>query len=90
MILSKDFVEMEIRTRKWGRKLRQYLDEHAVEKDEHFEIEKEQWDNFLVDVGIKKSRGVGDLVAKATKAIGIKPCGGCQKRRKKLNKILPL
>lgn len=35
------------------------------------------------------SRGLGDTVAKVTKMVGIKPCGGCQKRQEKLNKLLP-
>ena len=30
--------------------------------------------------------GLGDLVAKATKAVGIKPCGPCEQRRRKLNR----
>lgn len=33
--------------------------------------------------------GLGDVVAAATKAIGIKPCGGCQQRREALNKFVP-
>jgi hypothetical protein len=33
--------------------------------------------------------GLGDVVAAATKAIGIKPCGGCQRRREALNKLMP-
>ena len=33
--------------------------------------------------------GLGDVVAAATKAIGIKPCGGCQQRREALNKLIP-
>ena len=33
--------------------------------------------------------GLGDVVAAATKAIGIKPCGGCQQRREALNKMVP-
>jgi len=37
----------------------------------------------------KKSKGLGDSIAKATKAIGIKPCGGCKKRRDKLNELFP-
>lgn len=32
-------------------------------------------------------RGLGDMVARVTKAIGIAPCGGCQKRRELLNKV---
>ena len=34
-------------------------------------------------------RGVGDSVAKFTAALGIKPCGGCETRRKWLNGLLP-
>ena len=35
------------------------------------------------------SRGLGDTIAKATKAVGVKPCGGCEKRRRILNKFVP-
>ena len=34
-------------------------------------------------------RGVGDVVAKLTKAVGIRPCGKCAQRRQKLNSIFP-
>ena len=34
-------------------------------------------------------RGLGDVVAKVTKAVGIKPCGPCQKRREALNRMVP-
>lgn len=34
-------------------------------------------------------RGAGDLVAKITKAVGIKPCRGCEKRQEWLNELLP-
>lgn len=37
----------------------------------------------------QKWRGLGDVVASATKAIGIKPCGGCTERQKWLNKLVP-
>jgi len=43
----------------------------------------------LHDPNPPKSRGLGDTIAKATKAIGIKPCGGCKKRQAALNKLLP-
>jgi hypothetical protein len=36
-----------------------------------------------------KSRGLGDTIAKITKALGIKPCGGCKKRQAALNKLVP-
>jgi hypothetical protein len=34
-------------------------------------------------------RGLGDVVARATKAVGIKPCAGCKKRQEKLNRWVP-
>lgn len=37
----------------------------------------------------EKIRGLGDVVARATKAVGIQPCGRCQKRREWLNKYFP-
>jgi hypothetical protein len=39
--------------------------------------------------GINVSRGLGDTIAKMTKAVGIKPCGGCKKRQEILNKAVP-
>jgi hypothetical protein len=35
---------------------------------------------------IEEEVGLGDLVKKATYAIGIKPCGGCEKRAAALNR----
>ena len=32
-------------------------------------------------------KGFGDTVANITKAVGVKPCGGCNKRRAKLNNL---
>lgn len=37
----------------------------------------------------KKSRGLGDTIAKVTTALGIVPCGGCKDRQAKLNKLVP-
>ncbi len=34
-------------------------------------------------------RGLGDVVASVTSAVGIKPCGGCGKRREALNRLVP-
>ena len=34
-------------------------------------------------------RGLGDVVAAATAAVGIKPCGGCKKRQELLNDLVP-
>ena len=33
--------------------------------------------------------GFGDVIAGATKAVGFKPCGSCQKRQAALNKATP-
>lgn len=33
--------------------------------------------------------GFGDLVARATSAVGIKPCAPCKKRQAQLNGLLP-
>jgi orotate phosphoribosyltransferase len=35
------------------------------------------------------SRGLGDVVAKVTTKLGIKPCGGCKKRQRRLNQLVP-
>lgn len=35
------------------------------------------------------SRGVGDVIAKVTSAVGIKPCGGCKGRQGTLNNLFP-
>ena len=37
----------------------------------------------------KKMAGLGDLVAKVTSAVGIKPCAECKGRQEKLNKLVP-
>jgi hypothetical protein len=34
-------------------------------------------------------RGLGDVIAAATSAVGIKPCGGCKERQEALNKLVP-
>lgn len=33
--------------------------------------------------------GMGDVIARATGALGIKPCTPCEERRRRLNGILP-
>lgn len=35
------------------------------------------------------ARGLGDIVAKVTAAVGIKPCRGCKGRQKALNDLIP-
>lgn len=36
-----------------------------------------------------KSRGLGDTLAKLTRAVGVRPCNGCEKRQRWLNKVVP-
>ncbi len=37
---------------------------------------------------VKDAHGLGDMVAAATAALGVKPCGGCKKRAASLNAML--
>ena len=39
------------------------------------------------DMAEEQGIGVGDVVAKLTKAFGIKPCSSCDRRRQVLNKL---
>lgn len=41
--------------------------------------------SYLKFVWSYPSEGFGDFFAKITKSFGIKPCGGCEKRRKSWN-----
>lgn len=49
---------------------------------------------ILVDCNINRSekphiRGLGDVIAAATSAVGIQPCAGCKQRQEALNKLVP-
>lgn len=48
-----------------------------------------RWVGFTSWITSGKPRGLGDVVALATKAVGIKPCGGCTKRQAWLNEKVP-
>jgi hypothetical protein len=58
-----------------GRKVGQYPTQHACSQCTAYD---------------GPARGIGDVIAKVAKAVGIKPCEGCEKRRAKLNAKLPL
>jgi hypothetical protein len=32
--------------------------------------------------------GLGDVIKHATRSVGIKPCGGCEERARRLNRLL--
>jgi hypothetical protein len=51
------------------------------------EIDPDKFNGLREKFGL--SRGLGDTIAKVTKALGVKPCSGCKKRRDKLNDMLP-
>ena len=38
---------------------------------------------------MSESKGIGDSIAKLTKAVGIEPCKSCEKRKNILNKLFP-
>ena len=44
--------------------------------------------SYLKELWSAESKGFGDTVAKITKSFGIKPCTGCERRRKKFNEAL--
>ena len=37
----------------------------------------------------KKNKGIGDVIANITTAVGIEPCDGCNKRKEQLNRLFP-
>lgn len=39
------------------------------------------------DQEIRRGVGLGDIIKKVTMAVGIKPCAGCERRRRYLNRI---
>ena len=53
-----------------------------------YEIKVSDWEDLRRDYGLAPSRGFGDTFAKVTKAFGVKPCGKCNKRRKRLNALI--
>tara|TARA_R100000458_G_scaffold59945_1_gene73088 strand:+ start:18346 stop:18492 length:147 start_codon:yes stop_codon:yes gene_type:complete len=38
---------------------------------------------------LKEDKGIGDTISRITKKVGIKECGGCQKRKATLNRRFP-
>ena len=38
---------------------------------------------------LREARGLGDVVAQVTEAVGIKPCARCKHTRRRLNMIVP-
>jgi len=40
--------------------------------------------------GLRQAVGLGDVIARATRAVGIQPCGGCKQRQAWLNQRIVL
>lgn len=53
-----------------------------------YDIPADVWEDLRRDYKLAPSRGFGDTFAKVAKAFGVKSCGGCDKRRAKLNKLI--
>ena len=49
-----------------------------------FTLSEEQMQKIA---GGNRQIALGDLIAKVTKAVGIKPCAGCKRRQKSLNRF---
>ena len=50
---------------------------------------KELTKRFLLTNVKERPKGLGDVIASATRAAGIKPCSSCEKRRAALNRAIP-
>jgi hypothetical protein len=89
MLVSKQFNQIAQR-KPWRKQFNSLIKEYGKPLGGAHTIPDEIWNTFLVDIGQRKSRGLGDTIAKITKALGVKkPCGGCKKRRRLANKVLP-
>lgn len=44
--------------------------------------------HIRIPFALEEDVGLGDLIKRATTAIGIQPCGGCQNRADRLNRML--
>ena len=55
--------------------------------DQTLRMDQSKYDSIRRKHGL--SVGLGDSVAKLTKAIGLKPCPQCGKRQAKLNALVP-
>jgi hypothetical protein len=50
---------------------------------------KELTKRFLLTNVKERPKGLGDVIANATRVAGIKPCSSCEKRREALNRAVP-
>lgn len=57
-------------------------------RERGYKVDAEAWENLKVDYGLAPVRGLGDVVGKVTKALGIDSCAGCNIRRKIMNRTI--
>lgn len=57
---------------------------HMMDPDKRAEMEQ-----LVEDAPPAKMRGLGDAVARVTKAVGFTPCAPCQRRQEILNRRFP-
>lgn len=55
----------------------------------HAEVEFDDQGQIVCGAARIGPAGLGDRIAKMTRRLGIKGCGGCKGRQKKLNKLFP-
>jgi len=59
----------------------------SPEQIAEMEKKREEENKHLQQIADEQGIGVGDVIAKLTKAFGIKPCASCEQRRKVANKL---
>jgi hypothetical protein len=47
-----------------------------------------RWAVAIPGLPIAQPVGLGDVISKATSAVGIQPCGGCRERAELLNRLV--
>lgn len=71
--------------------LRTYTLEHANGKQDIYRVDVIDGKPVIGELlkTIDPMAGLGDAVARVTKAMGFTPCSGCERRRQALNRIVP-
>jgi hypothetical protein len=64
----------------------EFMKKKAVKRDSAEERERQPYRFRLPGFISNEDVGLGDIVKRATYAMGIKPCGGCERRAATLNR----
>ena len=65
------------------------VNKRIITKEEALASRQNQFRGLKAQATPVRMRGLGDAIAAATTAVGIKPCGGCKQRQAALNKLVP-